>query len=511
MTDPSPPTAKQWKPDTSALGWLGASTLVVLILCLPASLRQGLWTDELFSLVAARDRPSIFLRLLWDLHPPYYDQPPLYFLLLHPFTWAGESAIALRIPSVFFGIAALTSACLMARRVGLSLFMTSALLILLATQPTTRFQCTNVRMYSLFLFENVLLALSLVRIAFSGNARWRDILIGGFALGAMFYTSFHSTVIAAGITSICFLFLLVPASLRKRGLIRARPTGIALFKLLAIAALVGSGWFLPTLQKRIIFGASDFIYPDSLLTQVIQVTRAMFGGIWTQLILLAGILSFGLLGKNRIILGILSLGCVLIPSFLAVVLTPPDHFIADRYFIHVPIWIFLISGLGWQSLADRLIPKFKIARVATLLLFISPAVSFYIQMQTTLFKPFPDWHAAAVILQSNALPEEGILTGGFMSGEAIEFEMPDSHPFTFHHKVYDLAPFRRMARKENVIWHINAGPLPPEFIAIIKEEFPYYAAFEGRNLAQIEIHAKKPFTLPWGAESQYHPIQKKKE
>jgi len=364
-------------------------------------------------------------------------------------------------------------------------------------------------MYSLFLFENVLLAVSVTQIALSGQSRWRDILTGGFSLGAMFYTSFHSTVIAAGITSICFLFLLVPDSLRKRSLIHARPTGIAMFKLLVIAALVGSGWFLPILQKRLIFGASDFVYPDSLITQVVQVTLAMFGGIWTQLIVLAGMLSFGLLGKNRIILGILSLGCVLIPSFLAVVLTPPDHFIADRYFIHVPIWIFLISGLGWQSLSDRLILKFKFARVATLVLFISPAVLFYVQMQTTLFKPFPDWRAVAVILQSNAFHEEGILTGGFMSGEAIEFEMPDSHPFTFHHKVYDLAPFHRMARKENVIWHINAGPLPPEFTAIVKEEFPYYAAFEGRNLAHIEIHSKKSFVLPWGDEAQYHPIQKK--
>lgn len=83
--------------------WKRSAALIILLLC-GATLRafrldfQSLWTDEIFTLLAASDE---FWKIIVNPFDP--DVPGLYYLIVHPLLLMSDQAWLLRLPSVVFG------------------------------------------------------------------------------------------------------------------------------------------------------------------------------------------------------------------------------------------------------------------------------------------------------------------------------------------------------------------------------------------------------------------------
>lgn len=112
------------------------------------SLNQSLWLDEATSaLVARMPLVDIFTKFLpGDFHPPLY-----YLILKHWVLFFGSSEMALRIPSVIFGVATVYLVYLIGKKVsGSQVGLIAA--ILLATSGLGIYYSQEARMYSLAAF-----------------------------------------------------------------------------------------------------------------------------------------------------------------------------------------------------------------------------------------------------------------------------------------------------------------------------------------------------------------------
>lgn len=124
--------------------------LIFLILLLALVLRlinlnQSLWLDEAVQAITAKESiPYIFQEIVGDFHPP------LYHFLMH--FWVrvfGSSEIALRMPSVIFGVITVYTSYLIAGEIKKGKFFSLVTAFFLATAPFHVYYSQEVRMYSL--------------------------------------------------------------------------------------------------------------------------------------------------------------------------------------------------------------------------------------------------------------------------------------------------------------------------------------------------------------------------
>jgi mannosyltransferase len=115
-----------------SLGQNGFGLALCGIVLLAAGLRvyaldhQSLWTDEIFSLMTTD--PALTLHQFWDLVLAD-THPPIYYLVLRLSSAAfGQSEIAARVPSTFFGVLTVCGAAILSSS---SLSRTSRLAFLL--------------------------------------------------------------------------------------------------------------------------------------------------------------------------------------------------------------------------------------------------------------------------------------------------------------------------------------------------------------------------------------------
>ena len=121
------------------------------------------------------------------------------------------------------------------------------------------------------------------------------------------------------------------------------------------------------------------------------------------------------------------------------------------------------------------------------------------------FQERPDWWSVASIIDRQATPDEVIMTGGFLSGELLTYHMADDADRIFIHNVLDIDRLYQHVRMANVIWFINAAPLPEAYRKICRKYLPYRAAVPGNGPSSvIQIFAKRPFLLPDGRPAPYY-------
>jgi mannosyltransferase len=139
---------------------------VCAVVLLAAGLRvyaldhQSLWADEIFSLTTTD--PALPFRQFWDrviadTHPPVY-----YLLLRLSSTAFGQSEIAARAPSAFFGVLTICAAALLP---GSSLSRSSrvAFPLLLAVSPGAVWYAREARSYALLLLLSTIIAVAYIR------------------------------------------------------------------------------------------------------------------------------------------------------------------------------------------------------------------------------------------------------------------------------------------------------------------------------------------------------------
>ncbi len=112
----------------------------------------SLWTDEIFSLVAARlPWGAMFERLVLDkVHPPLF-----YVLLKLWIAVGGQSLLWLKLFPLLTSIAAIIPFYLLCRELNLSAFATNVTLSLVAVNGYLIYYAQEVRMYSLLIFFTV--------------------------------------------------------------------------------------------------------------------------------------------------------------------------------------------------------------------------------------------------------------------------------------------------------------------------------------------------------------------
>jgi uncharacterized membrane protein len=207
----------------------GVPLALCAIILLGAGLRvyaldyQSLWADEVFSLMATD--PALILgefwdRLLVDTHPPIYS-----LVLRWSSTLFGQSEIAARMPSAFFGILTLCAAAIFP---GLSLSRNSrlAFLLFLALSPGAVWYAREARSYALLLFLSTVITLACIRCVHSSahqdrKARGAIVMLTIAATLASF-THYFGFLVAAAAFLTCFLL----TNRRRRTIVAIAGSGV---------------------------------------------------------------------------------------------------------------------------------------------------------------------------------------------------------------------------------------------------------------------------------------------
>ena len=475
--------------------------LLIGIFCVPQSIHRALWIDDLYSLTTAEESIPGMLHLLKAYKPLYYDHPPLYFMMLHAVLYWGNSPLVLRMISlVTMGISIIICAWAVYRITGL--FAAAFILcLLLALHPTVCYQATNVRMYGLFMLLTTAALWFVYRIS-RQTEKHRGVLTICLALllSASVYTSYFGILFTVGVGVSGLLWTLFPGTFVPQ----TKRAGESVLIACALAALFTLPW-TPTILKLFSLESKLEPYPTSRISQAVE-TCIDFGGTLVGVIYcLSGIVFLFLFDMHRKEWGQALIAFCVIPYILLVVMSPPHRIPHLRYIIFAVPVVIAAAVIGWTAFARRVIKSSRGVVVFVFFITIIPVPFNYARLHATVFKPVPDWWAAAQIIEDNARPEEIILTGGYLSGEAIVYHLDNPQNFSFIHYVTDLEPFRKYCSDPRVVWYVNAAPLPDEYEAIRSHYFPYRIYFEGNGgVGLIQVCSKREFTLPDGSPAPYH-------
>jgi uncharacterized membrane protein len=168
---------------------------------------QSFWTDEIFSLITTD--PTLTFREFWDrvladTHPPIY-----YLLLRLSSIMLGQSEIAARAPSAFFGVLTLCAAAILP---GSSLERSSrlAFLLFLAISPGAVWYAREARSYGLLLLLSTVITLACIgfvrcRPEENRKAQAALVTLAAFSALASFTHYFGFLLAAAAFLTCCLL------------------------------------------------------------------------------------------------------------------------------------------------------------------------------------------------------------------------------------------------------------------------------------------------------------------
>lgn len=167
---------------------------------------QSLWSDETFSLMTTDPTlsfPQFWDRVLADTHPPIY-----YLILRLSSTVFGQSEIAARAPSVFFGVLTVCGAAILP---GSSVSRSSrvAFPLLLAVSPGAVWYAREARSYALVLLLSTIITVACIRFPRcmpheDRKARGAIMMLTTAAVPASF-THYFGFLLAAAAFCTCFL------------------------------------------------------------------------------------------------------------------------------------------------------------------------------------------------------------------------------------------------------------------------------------------------------------------
>lgn len=508
----------------------------MLLVLLGSAIRDPLWVDDLFSLRTARLPHADILRETANYRPYRYDHPPIYFhLLRETVRMLGDSPVAGRAPSMFLVAAFASLAALSARRRGLSLATACALGAALALHPYVAFQATSVRMYPLVL---VLCAVALAaadRVAERAAGPARRLLAPcvaiSLSLAAIVLTNYFGVFFGFGMGALGVLGILFPKTLAppeaSEDSRAGRRAGVALVAS-CFGSLVPLLLWAPTLARLVGAESRDDVVLDlpARIAQVIDLGLHLAGiyhvhlptGVDRDAVRIGAILAIPLLGgwasliafggADRARLVARWVAFTVVPFVLLVASSPPQRVLYVRYLLWGALPILEGAAFGWDRLAARVAAgRSDGARRAIPLAAFGLLLGLFAwQYHRHTMPARPDWWRAARILESNVGPGEVVLTGGYLSGDVLEYHMAAPRRIRFLHEVFEMDPFYLACRNPAVTWYVNSSPLPEGYAAIVQRYFPYRTSIHAYGAGPemvIEIRCKRPFRLPEGDVSPY--------
>jgi len=348
----------------------------------------------------------------WDVHPP------LYYTFLHAWVWlAGTGVVALRIPSVIFGTAAVPLLYVVARRFTNERGATFAAAIG-AASPFWIWHSDEARMYTLLLALS-LAALWRLFVAYERN-RPQDWVVYGLVLGASLYSHYFA-ILMLPVHAVWLLSQRPPRALVLRRWLPAVAGAVSLLVVWLAAMVVHDG-----------LGGVAAINTG---VQESPIGFSFLGGVYTFfLFLLVYVLGYGEIGHDAGMLGlaaaVLAGGWPLV-AVLAVLSGRVGRWLRSREAAVLGFWIafslgtvFILNlwkGNVWmQRYLIAVSPALFVLLGAALARVIRPvllgtAVIFAVLTVATMVDTFnrsnmasEDWRGVATVLDQSARPGDAV-------------------------------------------------------------------------------------------------------
>ncbi|MBX7246470.1 MAG: hypothetical protein K1X53_13315 [Candidatus Sumerlaeaceae bacterium] len=481
-------------------GWIIVAVTLITVFAIWGhdAATRALWTDDVHSLRIAELPPGEMFADLKTGAAFFFEYPPFYFVFLHQVLRLGDSPLILRVPSMLFSVAAISLWAIFARRRGVSMLLCIGAILLASTHPMLAFQSIGVRMYSL------LLLLGSVPMIYLGGGLWREathpakpIILLGLVLALACYTAYFGLVFCAALALVAVSWCVIPHATWRSIPRRARATGLVVLGAGMVAALLYLPWMGIAIET--LRGSSSLnLPPTSREARYLALLRELPGTYWGAGLLVVGwvaLIAWAAPTWRRALFWSLAPGALTV--ILLLVFSPSYRAIFTRYvlFIIPPLYLGAVSG--WYALGRRLKLKPNVAGILTLAVAGMLSAWQVHAARQTLLASVPDWWAAAKVLEREAKPDEVILTGGYMSGEAILYHLRDPERFQFRHYASTYEEFSAACNDPKVTWSVNAQVYPPRFAAVHDQVFPHRIAFRGNaGLGMIQISCKHPFAVP---------------
>jgi len=405
--------------------------------------------------------------------------------------------------SLIFAASAIGAWGIAMRRRGFTTLQASGLVALLAFHPSLALHSASVRMYTMVLLETSGAIFILWKIPSTEGRERTGLAIGlSLVLGALVYTIYFGMLFAVGVGALGLIWTLRPNWAGARD----RYAGISI-----ILACIGSAiLLLPWMPVVFKIGPAErgfgAVLSPTRVAQVWDIMRSFCRTIPGCLFIVLGWIALFLVGKRRLEWSLYAFTLIGIPLAILASLAPRDRIIDARYMVFSLPLLLSAAGSGWITLGERLFANQLLRKLVPVVAFLIPLIPYFTYSRHRYLEHFPDWWYAAKILDQNvASTEERIITGGFLSGEAIVYHLDqigaDPHRFRYKHYVIDMDPFYVHCRSPQFVWYVNVATPPPQYEAILFRYFPYRVTFKGNRAMDaksdtIQIYCKHPFKLP---------------
>jgi mannosyltransferase len=425
-----------------------ATLLAVALVLRLFDLGDGLWFDEIDTLVRYARRPLTEVLTTFDTQNNHL----LYSVLAHLSCAAfGESAWALRLPAVLFGVASLAAlyhfALLLVDRRE-ALFATA----LLTFSYHHLWFSQNARGYTALLFFTLVGSELFLRLLHAhpgsirkpGSAAWLAI---GYGACMAFAIATHVTAVLI-VAAHAILWMFLALRTRHRRAQRWLPFfGFALCGCLAFAAYaLVLRQFLRTLAEPSMAGqATEWKSPVWMVRETLDGLAAALPGGWIALLAGGSIVALGLGSFGRrspVALAVMLLG----PCVTAATILVQRHNLWPRFFFFGAGFAALILLRGWFELARALLGRWislaeRVAHTGAVLICAGVATSlpnawnpkqdFQAAMEFVLAQRAPG--DAVVTLEMASLPYEKLWTTGWAAVDNIDalLEIERQHPRTW--------------------------------------------------------------------------------
>lgn len=527
---------RTWAERALTPGLLSIVTLAAFVLRLDRLGNQSLWVDEAMSVVfAAKPLPELFhLLVTEDIHPPLYP------LLLH--FWmavAGSGEVAVRFPSLVFGVCLVPLLYLTGRRLELMAdpkerppisLVGLAGAVIAATSTFYVGYSQEARNYMAVTFMGLLSSYLLLRAL--ARARKRDWAAYAVATAGALYTHYTAFLLLP------FHLLFLVLTWRSGGG-AWRGWGLSLAGV-GVAYLPWLGYSAGQLQRISDYWPGTLQLDAALRTTLLlfvagggagpyPVVVPMVAGLALLAVGLAALLLGGVRGRSsRHILFLLLY--LLVPSVLLFAVAYYRPKFDPRYLLLVTpaFYLTLAWGIGWllraalfgrASLAPRVLlaclgSAALVGAVAVSVVYGEPTKLMHVGDGRTGIQEYGDYRGLVAYLEGRAEPGDGVV-----------LMMNSYHPFVYYSRLqmpwYPMEPFddfdgaiirlNRMAEKHQRLWFIlwqRQWADPADYVMHVMEtqarEVPLDASFGGIGLRLFEL-------IPGQRFSYYPRVDRKAE
>lgn len=476
-----------------------AFSLLFLLYLIPAS-KLALWMDDFYSLSTAEAPIFKIIQRCRIYQSGGFDHPPFYFMLLHFVLAINNSPLYLRFPSIVFALLGIWMIVKILKLWEIPFLYRITGIFIVGLHPVIFFQSVTVRMYTMFLFLTFMILYIIFSVELNGRFSLGRKVFLVLTLTVLLYTTYFGIIFAIGL-GLYALFLILPGfiPLLRRSFLcpvweeSSLTFAGKIFKTLIAASIFIIPWaptYINLLEAEGKVGAQSGVIQTGLLRSLWTSFSLLTGTWYGIMIFLLGFILLVIYSRERWKVISLFISFILWPVLVILTLKPEARAFEPRYCIYSIGVLYILAAKGFYHYKSQ--NRSRLIRWVIFLLVLLTLISFaYANYQNHILLPRPNWWGVAKVIEQNVLPHEFILTGGYLSGEALVYHLDHPERFSFIHYVTDYVKFKKMVENPGIIWYVNAAPLPEPFKELVDQWFPYQWNCPGNGYKGVILVASK--------------------